>query len=339
MGVTLGPALGPIIGGLLGERLGWRSIFWFLTIYSAVLLLIIVVFLPETGRSVVGNGSIPPKKWNVCLFDMIRGKKWDAVPEQDRTLAPRRRLLNPLDVFRVISDKETGIILLFCSIVFAGLSAVLSSLPSQLQEKYQFNALQVGLCYIPYGVGSMSTRFTFGVLLDWNFRRHAKLRGIEIVKNRQQRLADFPIEYARLQVTIPVIYVSSMFIIIYSWVMEFRTNLAGPLVALYFYGASSSGTFSSLSTLLVDCQVESPATAFGALNLCRCLLGAGSVAIIVPLINRIGFGWAGTLVAGIMIIFSPLLWCVMIWGHGWRNEKRRKLEEKKKAKKANLAKS
>ena len=54
-------AIGPVLGGIFAETLGWRSIFWFLTIYAAVFLLFLVILLPETLRSLVGNGSIPAK--------------------------------------------------------------------------------------------------------------------------------------------------------------------------------------------------------------------------------------------------------------------------------------
>jgi multidrug resistance protein len=41
-GILCGPAFGPTIGGILAQYLGWRSIFWFLAIFSGVLLIIFV---------------------------------------------------------------------------------------------------------------------------------------------------------------------------------------------------------------------------------------------------------------------------------------------------------
>lgn len=42
LGFTIGPALGPILGGILTKFLGWRSIFWFLTIFAGVMVLVSV---------------------------------------------------------------------------------------------------------------------------------------------------------------------------------------------------------------------------------------------------------------------------------------------------------
>lgn len=330
MGVTLGPALGPIIGGLLSQFLGWRSIFWFLTIFVGSMMLLMFLFFPETSRSVVGNGSVPPQRWNASLMDIIRRRRQrtSGVPLQTQTIAKRKRRPNPLEAVRIALEKEAGTILLFGALLYAGFFSVLSSLPSQLKAKYDFNALQIGLCYIPYGIGSLTSRWTVGSLIDWNFRRHARLLGIEIVKNRQQRLADFPIEVARLQITLPLVYMGSVFIIIYGWVMDKRTNLAGPMVTLFFTGHTVTGAFSSLNTLVVDCNIESPATAVAANNLFRCLFGAGAVAAAIPLVERIGMGWTCTFVAGIWLTFSPMLWAVYKWGYGWRETKRLREDQK-----------
>jgi len=117
------------------------------------------------------------------------------------------------------------------------------------------------------------------------------------VKNRQQRLSDFPIEVARLQISLPLVYAACVSIVTYSWVMEYKINLAGPVITLFVTGHTLSGAFSSLNTLVIDCNIESPATAVAAKNWFRCWFGVGAVAAVNPLINRIGFGWTGTFVA------------------------------------------
>lgn len=98
------------------------------------------------------------------------------------------------------------------------------------------------------------------------------------------------------------------------------------MITLFLTGHTATGAFSSLNTLIIDTNVESPATASAANNLVRCPFGAGAVAAVVPLTNRIGMGWTCTFVAGIWICFSPMILVVFIWGHQWREEKRLKNE-------------
>lgn len=328
LGTTLGPALGPLIGGVLVQFLGWRSTFWFLAIWAAVMLVIVMLFLPETSRSVVGNGAIPPQRWNRSIKQMFFDKPRQDDFAETATLAPPKRRPTPIDSFRLSCEKETALLLAASALLFAGYSMVLSSMPSELEDKYGFNALQVGLCYLPYGFGALSSRWTTGSLIDRNFRRHARRHGIEIQRNRQQRMTDFPVEAARLEITIPLVYVACVAVIAYAWVMNFQVHLAGPLIMLFILAHAISGATSTLITLVVDCHVDQPATATAASTFYRFLLGAGAVAIAVPIIERIGIGWTGTIIAFAQVLCSAMLWAVFKWGFKWRQEYRAKLEQK-----------
>jgi hypothetical protein len=104
---------------------------------------------------------------------------------------------------------------------------------------------------------------------------------------------------------------------------------------LFFIGLSTTGAFNTLNTLVVDVNYHSAATVVAANNLCRCLMGAATTAFVVPLINAIGLGWTATLIAGLWILFSPLLWIVFLQGHMWRqqaSEKQRTQSEKRERK-------
>jgi len=137
MGVTLGPALGPIVGGLLDKYLGWRAICWFLDIYAGVFFVITVSFMPETCRSVVGNGSVPAPKWDLSLWQYVRRRRQQKADVQiePQTIKRGRLRTNPLASLQVAMEKEGALILIYGSLLYSGYFAVRSTLTSQLQER------------------------------------------------------------------------------------------------------------------------------------------------------------------------------------------------------------
>ena len=93
--------------------------------------------------------------------------------------------------------------------------------------------------------------------------------------------------------------------------MEYHMDFAGPVITLFLTGMTGTGAFSCLNTLVIDINIESPAAAVAANNLFRRLFGAGAITAAIPIIDRIGFGWTGALVACILFMFNPILWAVM----------------------------
>jgi hypothetical protein len=286
--------------------------------------------MPETARAVVGNGSVPPPTWQLSLIQLLspRRKGKNAPPVDASTVSRGRRRPNPLESTKIAGQKGAGLILWYGALLYSGYFIVLSTLSPQLETRYGFNSLQIGLCYLPLGFGSLTSRWTVGRILDKNFHRLARKHGIPIIQNRQQDISKFPVEHARLQVSIPLIYAACAVVVAYSWVMQYKTNLAGPLVMLFFVGHLVTGSFSSLNTLVVDMNKDMPATAVAANNLFRCLLGAGAAAIANPIINAIGMGWTGTLTALVWFVFSPSLWAVRRWGPEWREQHQAERQKK-----------
>jgi MFS family permease len=321
LGSSMGPALGPLIGGLLDHFLGWRACFWFLAIYGAAMLLVYVVFMPETCRNVVGNGEVPAQPWNKPLLAYFRRSKRTAYAARGARQARKRPGL--LAAIPVILDKESFLLLFFAGLVYAGYYIVLTGLPQQLASTYRYNSIQIGLFFLPLGLGPMLVRPFIGRAMDANFRRHARKRGEEVDADKQHDITGFPVEWARLQISLALIYASSVAIVPYGWVMGMRhPPLPAILVLLFLMGTFLAATFQPVIALNVDINPRSPAAASAAGQFLRCLLGAGGAALVTPMLSSIGSGWTATIVAVVWVVMSVCWWAVVRWGPGWRSVKR-----------------
>lgn len=125
---------------------------------GVVYLVPFCISFPETGRNIVGNGSIAPPKWNMSLLNYLasRGERSSALnrtTSQDEKrkaraeLAGKRTLRwpNPMKTLRIIAEKDVAIILIYNSLVYTAFYDVLATFPSLFEEIYGYNDLQIGV--------------------------------------------------------------------------------------------------------------------------------------------------------------------------------------------------
>lgn len=150
----LGQGVGPVFGGILSEYLGFRSIFWFLAILSTVSLLTILFFLPETLRSIAGNGTVPlhgiHKPWIYFITGQRLGKEGaTAIPDGPRKKITMKTVVAPLGF---LSEKDVFVTLFYGAIVYSVWSMVTSSTSDLFESTYGLNTLQVGLTFLGNGL-------------------------------------------------------------------------------------------------------------------------------------------------------------------------------------------
>jgi hypothetical protein len=123
------------------------------------MLLIFTMFIAETCRDVVGDGSLPAQSWNRPLIAVFRSIRPPSI-EAHTTNCEKTAKKGPsrLAGILIILSKESFLLLLGGGLIHAGYYIVLISLPQQLTLTYHYNSIQFGLCCIPMEIGQMFVR-------------------------------------------------------------------------------------------------------------------------------------------------------------------------------------
>lgn len=324
LGPMVGPCLGPVIGGALADGLGWRSIFWFLCIGSALCFVAMFLFLPETLRSLVGNGSFKPGPvWRPLVPVFGRGKVGSSSGGP-----PKRPFQNPLRLFLYF---DVDLLLFYNAILYSVFYGVTASISTLFSDAYPFlTETDIGLCFLAIGGGMLFGSWINGSILDREYQNvkrkmerrcredpECKVRVEDVTKDEI-----FPIEYARFR-TMPVycaVYVAC--VAGYGWTLQAKTNIAGPLILQIIMGYCIICMMNTTQTLIVDLLPNQGSSVTACNNLVRCSLGAVCVSVIDLMVNAMGVGWTYVLLAGLCVLVAPLMFVIQRVGPRCRAKRR-----------------
>ncbi|KAI0016434.1 major facilitator superfamily domain-containing protein [Xylariomycetidae sp. FL0641] len=315
---TTAPMLGPVVGGVLTQELGWRWIFWFLAILTGAHLVVLLLFLPETQRKIVGDGSGPARGiyWSLFAEIFVR-KREDRRPSGEALGERRLHFPNPLSCIPVLFEKGSALVIVVGSITYAVKMTLQTSLAAQCIDIYGLNYLYAGLIYLPSGVGGAIASQITGKFLDKGYREEARRLGRETLRKGDD-LNGFPIEATRFRGIYILAAVSVVGTVGYGVALMTEAHISVMLVLQFLTGATTSSIFTMCGTLLTDLNSNRSATAQAAYNLVRCLGAGASIAALEPLVSAVGSGWAFSIYAILMLLELPIAWLLITRGLSWR---------------------
>ncbi|EOA88645.1 multidrug transporter [Exserohilum turcicum] len=311
LGPMLAPCIAPAIGGALSQGLGWRSIFWSIVIMVAVCLLCIALFLPETLRSIAGNGSIPVPRIQRAIIPIV-GQKATKEAFDPETRTKPKHSVNPFVLF---TYPDVIVLLTFTGLVYAVNYTITATISSSFAKIYpQLSQTALGLCYLPVGAGMIIGSTLTGKMLDWEYARIKARCG-----------DNFTIEHARLRIMPFYLSLFIVCVIAWGWTIQARAHIAVPLILGILLGWTSIGILNTTMTLNIDILQSRSSGATACTNLVRCSLAAILVAVIDRMTSAWGDGWTYTLWGAICCCLLPLMFLEIRMGPKWR--KRREAKE------------
>ncbi|KAK8244641.1 major facilitator superfamily domain-containing protein [Phyllosticta capitalensis] len=350
--LNLGACVGPVVGGAIAYASGgFEWVFWALVVVGAVLLGGVGAFLPETARAVVGNGEKTGRRRSFWEESWWSAGRWrwqerktrkeneekgpgghsgveEPSPSPSRPSTPSSprnsvvsRILatTPLAPLRILCHRSTLLALWMHGSFYAVDYVLVAAIPSIFQNLYHFNDLQLGLAYLPRGVGIIVGGYVNGKLMDRNYRAVARQNGWTIDSARGDDMGRFPIELARSRGSYILLALSTATLVGYGWAVDRRAHCSVALVLQFVAGFWGTSFYTTYNALVVDVFPESPSSAAAAASIVRCAMAAAAVAILQPLIDAAGGGWYFTVLglwSGLCGILTVFL--IQTRGMAWR---------------------
>jgi MFS family permease len=140
------------LGGLLAQRFGFRSIFIFLTIISSIVIFVIIVFLPETMRSIAGDGTL---RLNGIYQPLIRKIRKESPYMQDPEGTVKRKkvtIMTFIDPLKLLGERDILFNLVFGGVVYTIWSMVTASTTRLFKDPFKLTEGLLGLVFLPNGM-------------------------------------------------------------------------------------------------------------------------------------------------------------------------------------------
>lgn len=338
LGPNLAPLVAPILAGLImanfdnkngtsdlsnkGDR--WRWLFLLLVIVNVVAAFVVVIFIPETCRSLVGNGD---PRWAVNMkqtstltaeeIKTVRRANTKIIfgafknPISKSELFTEKYSPPPPITFKnflnILKMKHIVLVSVCVSLQFSYYYAFIITLAHLLQDDYNFSNLTSAVSYVVPGAGLIIGNLTSGRISDKTLNR---LKEENSLVNPELRLVFLLIG----------ISCSCISTLIYGWFVHFNVPAALVLISTFFIGIGLTWSTNSASTYCSHIAKNQTGTAISLMNSMRNGGAAISSAIAYRLIKKMNIGWFFTGLCLLTFAKSLILTYVVI--NAYKKEKK-----------------
>jgi MFS family permease len=290
----LGAAVGPIVGGSVAENIGWPWIFWIVSAFDGLLLVLYTILVKESYAPVLLAKKAETRR-------RITGKDYHTNFDSTSSRKIRASFLRPL---KLLCTRPIILVMSFLMAYnFGTYCLAVSTFASIWTDRDNQSETVSGLHYIAFGVGSTIATQVGGPLTDriWAHLK-AKANG-EVAP-----------EY-RVPLLVPGAVMIPIGLILYGWGAEQRLAwIVIDIGAAVFCGGVMMSS-NSIVAYLIDEFDEHAASANAASRMLSNVMGFTFPLFAPQLYRQIGYGWGNSLLAFSYIAIGwPAPFLLWFWG-------------------------
>ncbi|THU96182.1 MFS general substrate transporter [Dendrothele bispora CBS 962.96] len=312
----IGPSAGTFLGGVITSAFGWRGPFYFLTVFSGVILLSFILFFKDTFRrersySYQANKRLADHTDTKKLFtkDVKPAdiEKQATITDVTRGIKVSLMDVNPIKPIATVVTRPHNLVILLASSLLSSFTFLVNYTTSRsLATFYHYNPLSIGLALLAFGTGNVLGSILGGHWIDYQLVRLT-------AKNGGKRYPEI-----RLKSILHGLVIFPLCIISYGWVIQERLHIAGVCAMLFSCGFLANFVYTSTIAYIIDSNPGRSSTVVALNSAFRGILAFILTEVSVPMQDRLGDGWMYTTLASLTII-GALLIALVIWKGGeWR---------------------
>ncbi|KAL1609642.1 Dityrosine transporter 1 [Nothophoma quercina] len=296
MGPQLGPVFGPLIGGAFADISRWRWVFGFLALTCLPVYCAIVFCMPETLRSLVGNGAA------------LANQPWLSIPKfrtQPMVDAKGPKIPRPSfrKFLRLLKYPPHLIVSFNGAFQFAGLYGMYISFPTVLKETYKWSTVQVSYAYLAPGIAMFIASIIVGRGSDW-------LRRKAIAKSPDGKVA--PEKRIAYQVIGFSIAAAGKFM--YGWFCQNKVDPAAGLTGAALSSVGTSIVFVTSTSFQTECDPAQTASLVALGGLLRNVAAAIAAVVMDGLLDKAGVGWTFSIFGVMDLLCIPGILLIIFKG-------------------------
>ncbi|GKU03289.1 polyamine transporter 4 [Fusarium langsethiae] len=302
---SLGAAVGPLIGGFVQRQLGWRWTQWIAVIVTCVLY-IPVLFTKETYKKVVLKRR------------SIRMGMGDSSSQQtsvSRTIRHFFTVLILRPFHMLFTEPIVTLVSLYNGFIFGLLYTFIISVPWIFRHYYNFSKTGESLSYLGITIGTLFACAPF-VLIDFSYYQK------RLIRWNQTHDEPLPPENRLISSMIGSFLLPAS-LLVAGWTAEYQIHWILPIIFQGLTMLACLLIYAGVNLFMLDAYGPLyGASASGAMMLSRYSLSFAFPMFALEMFQKLGAGWATTLLAGFTLLMAPIPWCFFVYGERIRARSR-----------------